>query len=308
MLRVGLGVIGFACRELMNSTHPNIGRHSGPVSYAMLLLTLFGWLVVGAAHAASSWRVGLSGEGGVPGGWVQVRENAIQGTRLDIHHGLGVQQMQTLRLLAWRPLSDVSQLHVGFATSNLDGEATTGVPVTFNGTPVAPGRLGAVTHFQDFIAFDASYWRRLFDFGDGGRLWGSVGATYVMLNFRVAGAIAADSVGHELKEDFYVQELPIPTLGLHLRYPLTAALKLTADVTASHLPWVNSLRTEGGEVRLAQTDEEEKLGLGYQLDQHWQMAVYAFHSYFGQDERSREDGNVIRFRSQGVGLAVDYRF
>ena len=274
----------------------------------MLLLILVGWLTWGSAHAASSWRVGLGGEDGLPSGWVQVRENGIQGTRLDIHHGLGAQHMQTLRLLAWRPLSDVGQLHVGFATSNLDGQATIGAPVYFNGTTVAPGRLAAVTHFQDFIGFDASYWRRLFDFGDGRRLWGSIGATYVMLNFRVAGTVAADSVGHELKEDFYVQELPIPTLGLHLRYPLTTALKLTADVTAGHLPWVNSLRTEGGEVRLAQTNEEEMLGLEYQLGQHWQMAVYAFHSYFGQDERSREDGNVIRLSSHGVGLAVDYLF
>jgi hypothetical protein len=43
------------------------------------------------------------------------------------------------------------------------------------------------------------------------------------------------------------------------------AVKLTADVTAGHLPWVNSLRTEGGEVRRAQTDEEEKLGFECQF-------------------------------------------
>ncbi len=274
----------------------------------MLLLIVLGWLVGGSAHAADSWHVTLGGEYGVPNGWVQVRENAIRGTRLDIHHGLGVQHVQTLRLAAWRPLSDVSELHLGFATSNLDGHATTGTPVYFNGTTVAPGRLAAVTHFQDFIAFDASWWRHLFDFGDGGSAWGSVGATYVMLNFRVAGTVAADSAGHELKEDFYVQELPVPTLGLHLRYPLTKALELTADVSAGRLPWVDSLRTEGGEVRLAQTDEEEKLGLEYQLGQHWQMAAYAFHRYFDQDERSGEDGNVIRLASHGVGVAVDYQF
>lgn len=63
-----------------------------------------------------------------------------------------------------------------------------------------------------------------------------MGATYVMLNFKLGGAIAANSIGHELKEDFYVQELPVPMLGLHLRYPLTDALKLTADVTMGRLP------------------------------------------------------------------------
>jgi hypothetical protein len=216
--------------------------------------------------------------------------------------------MQTIRLDAWKPLSDASELHLGFSTSRLNGHTLIDAPVYYNGTTIAPGRLDTATRFQDFIAFDASYWHRLLDFGNGGRLWGSVGATYVMLNFRLDGTIAADSTGHELKEDFYVQELPVPTLGLHLRYPLTAALKLTADVTMGRLPWVNSLRTEGGQVRLAQTNKEEELGLEYQFAPHWQAVAYVVHRYLGQDERSREDGNAIRLGSTGVGLGVGYQF
>jgi hypothetical protein len=256
----------------------------------------------------NSWHVALRAEQGVPGGWIRVRENAIQGTRLAIHDGLGVNHMQTLTLLAWKPISDAGQLHFGFSTSRLDGHTVIADPAYFNGTTIAPGRLDTATHFQDFIAFDASYWHRLLDFGDGGRLWGSVGATYVMLNFKLDGTIAADSTGHELKEDFYVQELPVPTLGLHLRYPLTDTLQLTADATIGRLPWVNSLRTEGGEVRLAQTDEEAELGLEYRFAPHWEAVGYAFHRYFGQDERSREDGNVIHLSSNGIGLGVDYQF
>lgn len=267
-------------------------------------------LVLGPAHAGDSggWHLAASAEQGTPGGWVQVRENDIQGTRLGIHGRLGVNHMQTIRLRAWTPLSDVSELHLGFATSRLGGHTTLADPVYFNGTTVAPGRLDTATGFQDFIAFDAAWWRRLLTFGRGGQLWGSVGATYQMLNFRMHGTIAADSVGHELKEDFYVQELPVPELGLHLRYPLGEAWTLRADATAGRLPWVNSLRTEGGEVRLAQTDVEERLGLDYRAGNHWSVDAYAFHSYLGQSERSHEDGNVVRLRSTGVGLGVAYRF
>lgn len=38
------------------------------------------------------------------------------------------------------------------------------------------------------------------------------------------------------------------------------------------------------------------------------MTAYAFHSYLGQDERSHENGNVIRLGSHGAGLTVDYQF
>ncbi|HZY34118.1 MAG TPA: hypothetical protein VFE75_10160 [Rhodanobacter sp.] len=284
---------------------------SSPQSILRSAAVLFGTagLVSLPAHADDdSWRVAVRAEQATPGGWVRVRENAIQGTQLPIRGGLGVNHMQTIRLDAWRLLSDASELHFGFSSSRLDGHTLIDAPVYYNGTTIAPGRLDTVTRFQDFIAFDASYWHRLADFGNGGRLWGSVGATYVMLNFRLDGSIAADSIGHELKEDFYVQELPVPTVGLHLRYPLTDALKLTADVTLGRLPWVNSLRTEGGEVRLAQTNEEEELGLEYRFAPHWQALAYVVHRYLGQDERSREDGNAIHLSSNGIGLGIDYQF
>ncbi|GAA0888990.1 hypothetical protein [Rhodanobacter soli] len=284
---------------------------SSPQSILRSAAVLFGTagLLSLPAHADDdSWRVAVRAEQATPGGWVRVRENAIQGTQLPIRGGLGVNHMQTIRLDAWKPLSDASELHLGFSTSRLNGHTLIDAPVYYNGTTIAPGRLDTVTRFQDFMALDASYWHRLADFGNGGRLWGSVGATYVMLNFRLDGSIAADSIGHELKEDFYVQELPVPTVGLHLRYPLTDALKLTADVTLGRLPWVNSLRTEGGEVRLAQTNEEEALGLEYRFAPHWQALAYVVHRYLGQDERSREDGNAIHLSSNGIGVGIDHQF
>jgi len=260
------------------------------------------------ARADNGWDLSVLAEVGSPGGWVQVRENEIQGTRLGISDDLDVNHMTTLRLRAIKTYSDVNEVHLGFATSMLDGSATIDTPVNFNGATIAPGRLDTITHFQDFLTFDASYWRRLTGFDNGGGIWGSVGATYVLLNFRLQGTLAANSVGNELKEDFYVQELPVPTLGLHLRYPFGDKWKLTADITAGRLPWVDSFRTEGGEVRLAQTNEDESLGIEYRFDTQWRAGIYAFHSYFAQNERSNEDGNAVHLTSTGVGIGVGYTF
>jgi hypothetical protein len=260
------------------------------------------------ARADNEWDLSVFAEVGSPGGWVQVRENEIQGTRLGISDDLDVNRMTTLRLRAIRTYSDVDEVHLGFSASMLDGNATIDAPVTFNGATIAPGRLDTVTHFQDFLAFDASYWRRLVGFDNGGGIWGSVGATYVLLNFRLQGTLAADTVGNELKEDFYVQELPVPTLGLHLRYPFGEQWKLTTDISAGRLPWVDSHHSEGGEVRLAQTNEDASLGVEYHINAQWRASVYAFHSYFAQNERSNEDGNAIHLTSNGVGIGVGYTF
>jgi len=280
------------------------GSLRGALALPLLLVAAIGCRPL---HAAD-WHVVLAAQQGWTGGWVRVREFDVPTTRLRLNDDLGVNHMQSLRLLAWTPLGDASELHLGLFTHRLDGSTQVVAPVYFNGTKVASGRLDTVTHFQDFIELDASYWRRLMDIGRGGSLWGSLGARYVMLNFRMDGTIAPDSPGNELKEDFYVQELPVPMLGLHLRYPLGDALQLTADVSWGRLPWVNSLRTEGGQVRLAQTNSEEQLGLAYRLSPRWQLTAYAFHTEFAQDERSREDGNAVYLHDSGVGVAAEYGF
>lgn len=289
---------------------PATMRHASSARSGLILLPIVGMLLALPARADNdtSWHLELAGELSSPNGWVQVRENAIQGTRLHFGSDLNVNDMETIRLLAWKPFSDVSELHFGFSTSQLDGHSSTDVPVYFNGTTIAPGRLDTTTHFQDFIAFDASYWHRLMTFGGDGQLWGSVGATYVMLNFKVSGTIAADSVGNELKEDFYVQEMPVPIFGLHLRYPLTDSLRFTADGTWGRLPWVNSFRTEGGEVKTAQTNWEAVFGLEYTLSPHWKLSAYLFHRYYSQDESSHEDGNQIKLNTNGGGFGTIYQF
>jgi len=260
----------------------------------------------GLACAAGRWHGLIEGETGTPGGWVQVRENGIQGTQL--HMGRIANRWHTLRLGAWRDFGDVNSVHMSLSVSTIRGGTDLAAPVLFNGTTIAPGRLETITYYRDFFALRGAYWRRLVDFGRGGGLWSSVGLAYTGLNFRLNGPIAPTSVGHETKEDFIAQELPVPTLGVHLRYPLGRRVRLMADATAGRLPRVYSLRHEGGAVTVDQTQWREQLGLSGRLSGSWRLRVYWFDRYYRQNEQSREDGNRIKLHSHGYGIGLTADF
>lgn len=260
------------------------------------------------ADAARPSRWSLSLENGRPSGWVQVRENAIDGTRLHFADDLNVRRLSGIELAARKTLGARGQWHLALASYTLDGHTVLAQPVDFNGTTIAAGALRTATGFPHFLRFDTSWWRRLAGSAGGPSLWGSVGLTFMMLNFRLHGTVAPNSAGTETKEDFDTQELPVPVLGLHVRYPLGRGWRLTASGQAGHLPWVNSLRREGGIVRLAQTDVDAAVGFETQLTAGWRFGVAAFSRNYAQHERSREDGNVIHLRDQGLRIGISHPF
>jgi hypothetical protein len=104
------------------------------------------------------------------------------------------------------------------------------------------------------------------------------------------------SAGQETTEAFYVQELPVPVLGLHLRYPLGKALSLVSSATLGGLPRVNSLRSEGGEVRLKQTNNAFSVGAAVRRPE-WEWSFSAFARDYVQDEQSLEHSNVFIFET-----------
>lgn len=261
-----------------------------------------------AAHAAGSWRWDLSVENGRPSGWVQVRENAIEGTRLHFADDLNVHSMSGLRMAARKTLGPRGQWHLSLASYRLTGNAAIAQAVYFNGTTIAPGPLRTATRFPHFLRFDTSWWRRLAGGPDRASLWGSAGLAFVMLNFRLHGTVAASSAGTETKEDFDTQELPVPMLGLHLRYPLGRGWRFKASGDAGHLPWIDSLRREGGIVRLTQTDVDLAVGFDKRLTRDWRLGLAAYSRNYAQHERSREDGNVIHLRDRGLRIGVSHPF
>ena len=70
----------------------------------------------------------------------------------------------------------------------------------------------------------------------------------------------------------------------------------------------NSLRYEGGDVKLSQTHADAWAGLRYRLTRAVDVeAGYRF-SYFVQHEVSREDGNSIHLWNDGLSALLTHRF
>jgi hypothetical protein len=258
------------------------------------------------ASAQDRWELALRGEIGIPQGYVQVRENEIQGTRLSLRRDLGIETSESLGLEVVRHLRPGSDLRLSVDALLLYGSTTLPDDVFFNGATLQ-GDTRLVTR-PFFLRVNALYERTLAQFAGGGSLAAGVGFSYVLLEFRLQGALAATTRDAETSEDFLTQELPVPLLTLRIELPIGRALSLTSVVTGGWLPSVNSLRSEGGVVRTSQGHADASIGMRRRLGARFRLDATIHGSYFTQHEVSREDDNDIRLRSVGVGLALGASF
>lgn len=200
------------------------------------------------ASAQDQWELEMRGEIGIPHGYVQVRENEIQGTHLDLRHDLGIETSESFGLEVVRRLRSGSDLRLSVDALLLYGSATLPGGVFFNG----------------------------------------------------ATLLAATTRGNETSEDFLTQELPVPLLTLRIELPIGGALSLTSVVTGGWLPSVNSLRSEGGVVRISQGHADVSIGMHRRLGAKLRLDATIQGSYFTQHEVSREDDNDPSQDRQGV--------
>ena len=252
------------------------------------------------------FEISLSGSGGIPNGYVQVRENERVGTRLRFHHDLGMDDVESIALSGAYHLTSDDAFRLEFDTLFLYGSTRLDEDVFFNGARLQGGtRLRSE---PDFFRLTGLYERRLFDLPGGGHLAGDLGITYVLLEFSTRGTLSSLSAGSETKEDFLTQELPVPMLGFSFEQPLSKRLRFVGTAFGGYLPKVDSLRTEGGTVYLKQSHADASARLRYVLLPHLDLeGGYAFH-YFMQNERSREDGNFIKLYSNDLTAGLTYRF
>jgi len=252
------------------------------------------------------WEIDFGTKIGFPAGFVKVGENDRSGDLLRFHSDLGIDAFETIQTDGVYHLTPHDSLRLGFEYTFLYGGKTLDQDIAFNGATLAAGThlrtepiFGRLTGFYDHEFVSRS---------DGLNVGGGVGLTYVYLDFRLHGTLAANTVGHETKEDFYAQELPVPLLLVHGDYPLRERLMATGWVDGGFLPRVDSLRTEGGQVTLTQGHADVFLGLRYLLTPGLTVqGGYSF-TYFAQHEKSGEDNNEILLLGHGLGLNFAYRF
>jgi hypothetical protein len=217
------------------------------------------------------FELSLTTEVGIPRGYVEVRENDIQGTHLSFHSDLGIDTIERVTGGAAYRLSDVSRLRLAFDTIFLYGTERLDSDVLFNGATLQGGT--DLESRPEFFRLTALYERRLLDFAQGAGIGGDIGLTYVFLTYKMHGTLSptsqggggetvarASAIGSQVsggsaspggtpatvKEDFLTQELPIPMLGVTFDYPLKQRWSFVGSVLGGYLPRVDSLRTEEG--------------------------------------------------------------
>jgi hypothetical protein len=244
---------------------------------------------------STAWEISLDGQVGIPRGYLKVGEFNIAGTRLRLHDGLGIDMSEAVEARLGYHLTPRDTLRVTFLYYFLRGHTTTASPVAYNGQIFPAGHLDSNA---DFYRISLAYERALVTTDNGLRLSGNVGLTYVYLNPKV----------NQNAEDFYLQELPIPVLGLRVNTPLGRRLGLSAFVEGGGLPRVNSGRKEGGTIFLTQHHADAGLGLTYMLTSSLQLhAGYRF-TYFFQHETSHEDDNAFQLIDNGLQVGLNFRF
>jgi len=241
------------------------------------------------------WEITLDGQVGLPSGHLQVGETNAPGTNLRLRGDLGIEVSEAVQLSAGYRLAPRDTLRASFSYAFLDGTSTINHPVVWNGQTFAAGRFHTEA---DFWRATLAYERALLDLGPAGRLFGNVGLTYVHFNPKINGN----------NEDFYLQELPVPLLGLRLDNPLGQRLSLTASLAGGVLPRVDSLRKEGGTVFLQQSHADADVGLAYTLTSTLRLEGSYHLTYFTQHELSHEDNNAFLLLDNGFRLRLIYRF
>jgi hypothetical protein len=256
-----------------------------------------------------------------PGSIVRVREFDREGTGLHFGAlGMNLSNMYNLDFNAW--INELNGVHFHFRYFDLGGDGFSKRPVLFNGTVIAGGQT-LRSRPAPWLSMGLYYERRLTplyrpweqNWAEAFRGWdtaAAIGLEYTYINFEIPGAaIAAVSRGHETKEDFYHQEVPMPTVMLDLTRK--AGEDFTFEASAK-LNWINrwnSLRNEGGTVWASQDGEEFHLKL-YYANRQWFGPIEPMLGFFAyrytQLEDSHEDGNFIRWSSFGpeFGLACEF--
>jgi len=238
-------------------------------------------------------------------GFVQVRETTREGTRLPLQD-LGLDSAEAFALLLDQQLTEDSRLSWRARWFYAAGRASFDHEVEFNAVSYEAGttirsqaQLGDLTFHYEYD---------LLHFAGSGRLALLAGCKFTYLNFVMRGTEAADTSGHDQKEDFWKQSLPLPSLGLRVDWPLTPVQRLYAEGFAWRAIRWNTLRSEGGTIWLTQDDLEATAGWSWRFQPKWELAAGVRFDYLAIDEQSHEDGNVILMRSLGPFVAISLRF
>lgn len=244
--------------------------------------------------------------------FVQVRENAVNGTRLEFPRlGLHAANVPFLRSTYWVNARNALAARLRYFV--LDGSHSLAAPVNFNGATLAAGQT--IRTQPLWYSVGLFYIRRWTpSWLPEGDVRGIAGLEYTFIDFRINGghaAVTPGSAGTETKEGFFQQELPLPTVGIEFHRRATRSIVVEGSLTGNWINHWNSFRKEGGTVYLSQRMLETHVRLRWVNDGRfrlWHPMVGVFLYNFRQKEESIEDGNVVRLSMAGPEIGIRYAF
>ena len=280
MIRTMLALVLTTCLPARSDAQPATTAQESPVT------------------PAPRWEVSLEGRVGLPTGYIRVSETVTHGTRLRLSDlGLDVSETVEAGVAFWlTPRDAVRGTYLYYV---LRGSTTLDRAILYDGREYSPGHVDTNA---DFWRASLAYDRVLASVLDHGRLIGSAGLTYVHFNPGLT------QHGKTKAEDFYLQEMPVPIVGLRFDYPVTQRLGLRASVAGGLLPKVDSLRTEGGTVYTWQSHADAGLAVTYALTPRLGVEAGYQYTYFHQHEKSHEDNNVFELIDHGLRARLTLRF
>jgi hypothetical protein len=254
-----------------------------------------------------------------PNSLVRVREFQTEGTGLNLPNDLGIHEIDLPEIDATYWFDEWNAAWFQFRDFEGGGTKFRAQPVLYNGTPIA-GNQVLNSRGDEWFSFALYYQRRLPRLLDylnvpaleGIDLRGSIGLEYTYLDFEIVKPkLSPTAKGTETKEDFYHQEVPMPTIALELRRQLNEQFALDGFFKGNWINRWNSLRNEGGTVWASQSGVEMHLRLLYSNPQFLgpirPMLGIAWY-YYSQLEDSREDGNFIRLSAVGPEVGIQASF
>lgn len=275
-------------------------------------VTILSLSTVGYAAASSGRRfIDIDTMIGVvePSSFVQVRENAVEGDRLNFSRlHVRTVAVPSVRLGWW--VSEKSFFAVRVREFIVHGRRTISDPIVFNGTTIAGGQTLRTNPI--WFSLGAFYGRR-WKFPRWS-LTGSAGVDFTSLDFRFNGGhavVMAPSVGTETKEGFRRQEDPLPVLGISTSRRLSTRILAEGSIEGGWINHLNSLRTEGGTIYLSQRQLEAHLRVRLADEgpfRRIQPMAGLFFFAFRQTETSHEDTNTVSLKAYGPELGLTVLF
>ena len=239
-------------------------------------------------------------------GTTRVREFQIRGDRLDLNEDLGVEQWNIYEAEIGRRLDSGDRIRFSYFYSRFSGSEHRGAPFDYNGASFLGG--------QDVNIEQSTYQRLAFLYeytvsprGSSSELYWLIGLYTDLLNVKIDAELDPDTESQEKGEDFGLQVLVWPTLGIGGRTRATDALELWGEAFGWHIQGTDIPYREGGEFHASQSAFDAVAGFRF-VNVLLRPGVAYRYRYFYQVTSTPEDYNKALLRGHFLELSLQARF